>query len=68
MPDLPAVEFVKYLTQERLQKKFNSSREKRINCDIFDQKLRMEDVSFIYFEQIVSFCAIIYKIPKVQRA
>ena len=30
----------------------------------FYQKLRMEDVSFIYFEQIVSFCAIIYKIPK----
>ena len=28
--------------------------------DIFGQILRMEDDSLIYFEQIVSFCAIMY--------
>ena len=40
---------------------FNFSQKKRINHDIFGQKLRMEDVSLIiYFLQIVIFCAIIF--------
>ena len=33
---------------------------KRVNRDIFGQELRMKKVLLIYFEQIVSFCAIIY--------
>ena len=39
---------------------FNFTRKKCVNRDIFCQKLRMEDVLLIYFEQIVSFCAINY--------
>ena len=38
----------------------NFTPEKCVNRDIFGQKLRMEDVLLIYFEQNVIFCAIIY--------
>ena len=35
---------------------FNFNRDKHIICDIFGNKLRMQDVLFTYFEQIVGFC------------
>ena len=38
----------------------NFTRRKLVNRDILDHKLRMEDVLPIHFEQIVSFCAIMY--------
>ena len=44
----------------KIQEFFNFTREKRINCGIFGLKLRMEDVFLIHFQQIVSFCAIIF--------
>ena len=37
---------------------------KCVNRNIFGQQLRMEDVLLIYFEQNVSFCAIIYSKTK----
>ena len=37
--------------------KLNFIREKRLNCNISGKIIRMEDVLFIYFEQIVSFYA-----------
>ena len=40
--------------------KFQFYLRKRVNRDIFGQELRMKNVLLIYFEQIVSFCAIIY--------
>ena len=56
------LEFAKSFTPvaSKIPKFFNSTRKKRIYRDIFGQKLRMGDVLLIYFEQIVSFCAIIY--------
>ena len=51
------MEFVKYFTPVGFP---NFTQEKSVNRDIFGQELRIEDVLLIYFEQIVSFCAIIY--------
>ena len=55
------VEFVRSLTQVVGIPKFSIfPGKKRANRNSFGQKLRMEDVLLIYFEQIVSFFAIIY--------
>ena len=40
----------------------NFAPKKRINRDIFGEKFRIKDVLFIYFEQIVSFYAIVYSL------
>ena len=48
------------LVAVRFQKKITSTREKRVNRDIFGQTLKMKDVFLIYFGQIVSCCAKIY--------
>ena len=38
---------------------FSFHREKPIICGIFGNKLRMQDVLFTYFEQIVGFCTLV---------
>ena len=44
----------------KITKCFNFTLEKQVNRDIVGNKLRIGDVSLIYFGQVVSFCAIIY--------
>ena len=44
---------------------FNFTQDKCANYDIFGQKLRVENVLLYYLEQIVSFCAVIYKLTQV---
>ena len=34
---------------------FSFTRRKHVDCDIYNRKLKMEDVLLIYYEQIVSF-------------
>ena len=40
----------------KIPKKINFTREKCVNREILGQKLGIENVLLIYFEQIVSFC------------
>ena len=59
-PTYPEVEFVNFFTSVKFPIFFKFAREKRIDCDIFGQLLRMWDVLLIYLQQIFSFCAAIY--------
>ena len=54
------MEFVNSLTPVRLPTILILTGENACLATYFGQKLRMENVLLIYFEQIVSFCAIIY--------
>ena len=53
----------------KIPKFFNFSRKKHINRDIFGQKLRMKDVSLIYFSftnwQFLCNCLLLYKPSQV---
>ena len=44
----------------KIAKFLNFTLEKQVDLDIFGPEMKNEDVLLIYFEQIVSFCAIIY--------